>query len=76
MCNKVITEDLQMIINSGVNWQTMAGKCVLISGANGFLPAYLVEILLYLNVSWDKKLSRSSLLFETGKRPCEVFLTM
>jgi UDP-glucuronate decarboxylase len=30
-------------------WNEFEGKTVLISGANGFLPAYMVETLLYLN---------------------------
>lgn len=34
---------------SGVPWDRLAGKTVLVSGANGFLPAYMIEMLLYLN---------------------------
>lgn len=49
MCNKVVTEDLEYIINSNLPWEYFEGKTVLISGANGFLPAYMVETLLYLN---------------------------
>ena len=36
-------------------WQDLEGKNVLITGANGFLPAYMVETLLYLN---DRKLNK------------------
>lgn len=42
-------EDLQAIAGADVDWTRLAGKTVLITGANGFLPAYLVETLLYLN---------------------------
>lgn len=55
MRNPVITEDLRSIISHDLNWQDLAGKSVLISGANGFLPAYMVETLLYLNDTWDKE---------------------
>lgn len=55
MKNSVITEDLEDIIKYDLNWQAMAGKTVLIAGANGFLPAYLVETLLHLNDSWHKE---------------------
>ncbi len=47
--NQIIKEDLETIYNSDVNWSAFVGKKVLITGANGFLPAYLVESLLYLN---------------------------
>jgi UDP-glucuronate decarboxylase len=46
--NKIILEDLQQIAGSKVEWTHFIGKTVLISGANGFLPAYMVETLLYL----------------------------
>jgi UDP-glucuronate decarboxylase len=48
--NKVIEEDVLNIISSEyVNWNKLSGKTVLISGANGFLPSYLVYTLLALN---------------------------
>jgi UDP-glucuronate decarboxylase len=47
--NKIIKEDLQSIYNSDIDWSYFYNKTILISGANGFLPAYLVESLLYLN---------------------------
>lgn len=49
MRNQIIGEDLQYIISSDLPWGDIEGKIVLISGANGFLPAYMVETLLYLN---------------------------
>ena len=51
--NKIIQEDLENIINAQIDWQKFNGKTVLISGANGFLPAYMVESLLFL---LDKKI--------------------
>jgi UDP-glucuronate decarboxylase len=48
--NKIIKEDLQTIYNSNINWELFYNSTILITGANGFLPAYLVESLLYLNV--------------------------
>jgi UDP-glucuronate decarboxylase len=47
--NKIIKEDLEIIYNSDIDWTYFFNKTILISGANGFLPAYLVESLLYLN---------------------------
>lgn len=45
----IIREDLARIISAQLPWNELSGKVVLISGANGFLPAYMVETLLYLN---------------------------
>src|SRR5450756_195482 len=47
--NPVIEEDLQGIVNADLPWADFEDKTVLISGANGLLPAYMVETLLYLN---------------------------
>ncbi|HEV3203503.1 MAG TPA: NAD-dependent epimerase/dehydratase family protein, partial [Gemmataceae bacterium] len=46
---RIVTEDLQSIAGSALPFQELAGKVVFISGGNGFLPAYMVETLLYLN---------------------------
>ena len=47
--NPVIGEDLRFIAGHALPWHEFEGKTVIVSGANGFLPAYMVETLLYLN---------------------------
>lgn len=47
--NIIIQEDLETIYNSDIDWSKFFNSTILITGANGFLPAYLVESLLYLN---------------------------
>jgi len=47
--NSIIEEDLQYITSQDLPWHELKDKTILISGANGFLPAYVVETLLYLN---------------------------
>jgi nucleoside-diphosphate-sugar epimerase len=47
--NPIIEEDLARICAHDLPWRAFSGKTILISGANGFLPAYMVETLLYLN---------------------------
>lgn len=47
--NPIVKDDLDYIISASINWKQLEGKTILISGANGFLPAYLVETILYLN---------------------------
>lgn len=46
--NKIILEDLEYISKGLNNLNKLSGKVVLISGANGFLPAYIVESILFL----------------------------
>lgn len=45
----IVEEDLQKIVASSLPWTRLFSKTVLITGANGFVPAYMVETLLYLN---------------------------
>ncbi|MEI7474771.1 MAG: NAD-dependent epimerase/dehydratase family protein [bacterium] len=47
--HKIIKEDLDYILNSNLAWEKFKNATILISGANGFLPSYLVETFLYLN---------------------------
>ncbi len=45
----IVEEDLQKIVSFDLPWNRLFGKTVLVSGANGFVAAYMVETLLYLN---------------------------
>lgn len=45
----IIDEDLKQIISFPLDWERLFGKSFLISGANGFLSAYMLETLLFLN---------------------------
>jgi nucleoside-diphosphate-sugar epimerase len=47
--NPIVEADLLWITNVDLPWAALAGKTVLVSGAAGFLPAYMVETVLYLN---------------------------
>lgn len=51
MRNPIIESDLEFITNQDLPWETFHGKTVLVSGAAGFLPAYMVETMLFLNES-------------------------
>lgn len=56
--NNVIQCDIDLIISSRNDWQNLAGKSVLVTGANGFIPSYIVYTLLALNdtVLMDNKI--------------------
>ena len=47
--NQTIGQDLAQVIANDLSWDEFTDRAVLVSGANGFLPAYIVEALLYLN---------------------------
>lgn len=49
MRNPLVEEDLKFITDSNLPWDKLEGKNILITGANGFVPAYLIETILYLN---------------------------
>ena len=46
---KIIDEDMAYIVSADLPWHELEGKNILVSGANGALPAYMVETILYLN---------------------------
>lgn len=50
--NMIINEDIESIINSNIPLEKLYNKTILISGANGYVPAYFVHTFLGLN---DKK---------------------
>jgi len=47
----IIEDDLRKIVSCRLPWERLFGKTILISGANGFVPSYVLETLLYLNES-------------------------
>lgn len=61
--NRIIVEDIEEIVAAtSVDWDIFANKRVLITGASGFLPAYLVETLLYLNLTRNLDVSITALV--------------
>lgn len=45
----IVREDLERIVRAPLPWERLEGRTVLVAGAAGFLPAYLVETILHLN---------------------------
>jgi len=45
----IIQQDIGLIAGEPLPWERFAGATVLVTGAAGFLPAYMVETILYLN---------------------------
>lgn len=47
--NKIIDNDLKLVYKANLPWEKFKNQTVLITGASGFLPAYMVETLLFIN---------------------------
>lgn len=47
--NPVINEDINRILMEDLSWDTLAGSTILVAGANGMIPSYVVYTLLGLN---------------------------
>lgn len=54
----IVEEDLKYITDSDLPWDDLEGTNILITGANGMLPSYMVETILYLNTTRFKKKAR------------------
>jgi nucleoside-diphosphate-sugar epimerase len=46
--NKIIYQDLECIAAADIDWSRFENKTILVVGSNGFLPAYIVETLIFL----------------------------
>lgn len=49
LLNSIIEDDVRRIAAESLPWELFAGRTVLVTGAAGFVPAYLVHVLLHLN---------------------------
>ena len=49
--NSIIYKDIQTILSEEIEWDYLRGKTILVTGANGFIPSYIVYTLLELNIS-------------------------
>ncbi|MDC0063901.1 NAD-dependent epimerase/dehydratase family protein [Candidatus Nitrosopelagicus sp.] len=53
--NKIIEDDINSILDSSIPWKRFQGKSILITGATGMIPSYMVFTLLTLNKILPKK---------------------
>ena len=71
--NRIIAEDLAAITAAPLPWEALSGSTVLVTGAAGFLPAYMVETILYLNDSRFIEKARVIALVRNVERARERF---
>ena len=53
MRNRIVADDLKEIVQEDIPWEAFRNATVMVTGANGILPSYMVDTLLYLNESKD-----------------------
>jgi len=70
--HNIISKDCENIANAKLPWENLQGKTVLISGANGYVPAYFVFSLLTRNDLFDSKIKVIALC-RNGKKAKEKF---
>lgn len=51
--HKIISEDIQTLVSSKLSFEKLYKKTILISGANGYVPAYFVHMFLGLNEKYS-----------------------
>jgi nucleoside-diphosphate-sugar epimerase len=73
MRNAIVEEDLKFIAEAGVPWGSLEGKTILISGAAGFVPAYMVETILYLNETLFKDKAKILAIVRNKERALSRF---
>jgi UDP-glucuronate decarboxylase len=71
--NIIVDEDLASIVSAPLPWEALSGTTVLVTGAAGFLPAYMVETLLYLNRTMLARPARVIALVRNSDRAYERF---
>jgi len=49
--NPIIYEDIQAVLSEKMEWSSLKGKTILITGANGFISTYVIYTLLRLNMT-------------------------
>jgi nucleoside-diphosphate-sugar epimerase len=70
--NKVLEQDLEMIIQENISWEKLKNKTVLITGASGMVGSYMLYVLTKLNDMYDYQIKVLAMLRNEKKLPEEV----
>ena len=63
LTNQLVIKDIEEVVAfTPVDWSVFQDKCILVTGASGFLSTYLVETLLYLNHTRDLNIRITALV--------------
>jgi UDP-glucuronate decarboxylase len=71
--NPIVEQDLAHIVRAGLPWESLSGATVLVTGGAGFLPAYMVETLMFLNRNVLAEPARVIVLARNARRARDRF---
>lgn len=67
MNSDIVNSDIETIIGTIQSWMFLKNKTVLITGANGFIPAYMVETIACLNANYNSEIRLIALVRSEDK---------
>ena len=70
--NRVLKQDIDMIIQGNILWEKLKGKTVLITGASGMIGSYMLYTLTTLNDEYNYGIKIIAMLRNPNKLPLEV----
>lgn len=70
--NRVLKEDIEMILHSDIHWEKLKGKTVLITGASGMIGSYMMYALAELNDTMQYGIHIIAMLRNVNKLPAEL----
>ncbi len=70
--NKILNQDLEMIVNEKINWEKLKGKTVLITGASGMVGSYMLYVLTKLNDLYNYKIKAIAMVRNPKKLLPEI----
>ncbi len=70
--NKVLEQDIEMILNGDIQWEKLKKKTVLITGASGMVGSYMLHVLTKLNDDYGYGIRIIAMLRNVNKLSKEV----
>lgn len=70
--NKVLEQDLELIIQQDIKWERLRGKTVLVTGASGMIGSYMLNVFARLNDKNDYNIHMVAILRNPNKLSKEL----
>lgn len=70
--NKVLEQDLELIIQQDIKWERLRGKTVLVTGASGMIGSYMLNVFARLNDKNDYNIHMVAMLRNPNKLSKEL----
>ena len=70
--NRVLKQDVEMILDTNIKWEQLRGKTVLITGASGMIGTYMIYVLTALNDKYEYGIRVIAMMRNANKLPEEI----